>query len=132
MAKFRITSPHVTTYTWQLKCFRLDRPRVVWPDSVRLAVGKELFHILVSEIKIDTDEAKNVVIDGTWLDNYGDLQDPVGKVSYDRPAFFKVFRPRKTMDVEEVKPHPAIWRLYEVNNTVEFDFRSADPGPRIV
>ena len=80
----------------------------------------------MSEIKIDTDEAKNVVIDGTWLDNYGDLQDPVGKVSYDRPAFFKVFRPRKTMDVEEVKPHPAIWRLYEVNNTVEFDFRSAD------
>ena len=99
---------------------------MVWPDSVRLAVGKELFHILVSEIKIDTDEAKNVVIDGRWLDNYGDLQQPVGRVAFDRPAFFKVFRPRKTMDVEEVKPHPAIWRLYEVNNTVEFDFRSAD------
>merc|ERR1719403_638827 len=106
--------------------FRLDRPRVIWPDSVRLAVGKELFHILVREITIDTDEENNVVIDGARLDNHGDLQDPIGKVSYDRNAFFKVFRPRKTIDVEEVKPHPAIWRLYEVNNTVEFDFGSAD------
>ena len=81
---------------------------------------------MVREITIDTDEENNVVIDGARLDNHGDLQDPIGKVSYDRNAFFKVFRPRKTIDVEEVKPHPAIWRLYEVNNTVEFDFRSAD------
>ena len=106
--------------------FRLDRPRVRWPDSVRLAVGKELFHILVSEIRIDTDEENNVVIDGAWLDTYGELHDPVGRVSYDREVFFKIFRPRKTMHVEELKPHPAIWRLYAVNNTVEFDFRSAD------
>jgi len=126
-AEPRGATTHREAISQATEAFRLDRPRILWPDSIKLAVGKELLHILVREINIDIDQARNVVVKGRILDHAtGKLRKPVGTVSHNHEAFLKIFRQRKMRDVEECKPHPAIWKLYEVNNMVEFDFRALD------
>ena len=81
------------------RSYGLDRPRVKWPESVRQAVGGDLFMIMIKTITFDRDRDKNVVVGGKWLDAEGREREPVGKVVSFSPGLHKVFRPRKTYEV---------------------------------
>ena len=106
--------------------YRLDRPRVRWPTTVKVAVGKEVFSIMYQNVTFDMDQQKHVVVQGKWMDATGELQEPVGKVTRNIPAFCKIFKSRKTQEVEEIKPYPSLWSLYDQIKKVELDFRPGD------
>lgn len=66
-----------------------------WPISVKIAIGKFLYNIIIRDLKLDLQYLKS------------------GKKSNETiPAFFTLFRHQGKFVKEEVKPHPALMKLY--------------------
>ena len=85
-----------------------------WPDVIQRDVGKELFSLILKEIRILCD-AENVLI-------VGDHETSNGQALSDRLAFFKVDGP--TGDV--IKPHPSLAQLFSTDETVDLRFSPKD------
>lgn len=66
----------------------VDNP---WPASICLEVGKFLYHVLLNDVKIETN-----------------VMDTSNSKSYSLPAFYNIFRTEGKLIREEVKPHPVL------------------------
>lgn len=99
---------------------------VQWPKSVRAVVGQEMLQIMLQEIHVDRDNGGNVVTGGKVIDSDGNLRTPAVPTT-SNPAFFKIFRKRQqNKDVEELKPHPTVSKLYDINALVDLKFPATD------
>lgn len=113
---------HRTAFERATAAYSVDRQHVHWPASVRMAIGTELKNILLQEVTLTRDRAGDVVIQGQVISEAGEVGAAVGPLTTS-PAFFKVYRSRKeNLEMEEVKPHPSLSRLYAVNKMVELQF----------
>lgn len=72
----------------------LDVEEIYWPHSVVQAVGQFLYNIILSNLKISvsTSDTKKL-----------------------SPAFYVVFRTKGVKAMREIKPHPQLVKLYNVN-----------------
>ena len=107
-----------------MKDASVDTKMLTWPRSVRLAIGAELLHVMMSEIVIDRDIHNNVVLDGMKYDK-GQIV-PANAVYENDPAFFKIFRKRKAFDIEELKPHPSLSGLFDISSLTVLKFPPSD------
>jgi len=104
----------------------LDQTFTMWPRSVRQALGSEMFQVMFREILIDRDREGHVISDGKVIDADGNYSSPLEPVNT-CPAFFKVFRKRKgNMDIEELKPHPSLTAVFDINSLVDLEFPAKD------
>lgn len=73
----------------------LDAEEIFWPHSVVLAVGQFLYNIILSNLKIN---------------------DPNSiSTAKQSPAFYVVFRTKGVKAIKEIKPHPQLVKLHDVN-----------------
>ena len=115
---------------------------VDWPFNIRAAVGRELFHIIINELRINLSAEGGLIIAGQVINVSGDsittFAAPAKRASspgkmYDQnlsprwfslsitsciytsfiSALYKLFRLRKNQrTTEEVKPHPVLVKLF--------------------
>lgn len=77
----------------------------MWPGTVLTAIGRFLYNIILRDVKIDV----NVMHTGS---NYVHML----------PAFYTIYRQQRTRQVEEIKPHPILSRLYRATAQEELLF----------
>ena len=103
-----------------------------WPKSLRLTLGDELLKILFSSCKIDKlfhAESEHVVLGGRYLTCHNNewSETTTSEKTNRHPAFFKIYRKRKgNYDVEEVKPNPAVHKLFAASSLVNLTFPPED------
>ena len=114
-----------------MKDVSVDTQLLTWPKSVRLALGRELLHVIMSEIVIDRDERNNIVSNGKICKYDRDTQqwrlhEAKAKEEGDA-AFFRIFRKRKAnFDIEEIKPHPSLAPVFDTATLPELRFPPGD------
>lgn len=74
----------------------LDVEEVWWPSSVVQSVGQFLYNIILNNLKIAEGENRSA------------------------PAFYIVFRTKGVRTLREIKPHPHLVKLHQVNVTLLF------------
>lgn len=78
-----------------------------WPTSVKVAIGKFLYSIIIRDLKLDIQFIKN-----------GKQSNAENSI----PAFFTIFRHHGRMIKEELKPHPLLMKLYRMSQQEEITF----------
>lgn len=80
-----------------------------WPFSVLIAVGRELLHLMMNEVRVATDDLGQVVTSSSAA--VGMKTKTAASSTF--PALYRIYRTRKDLrEVEEVKPHPALAKLF--------------------
>ena len=90
-----------------------------WPFALLIAIGRELMHVIIHDIMICTDAKGRLVINDEAVNISGNgkmtvIPDhSIAQPLTTCPALYKIYRSRRNMrDVEEVKPHPMLSRLF--------------------
>ena len=114
------------------------RKRLVdWPLPVQTAIGRELLNILMREMVITRDREGQLIVGGQvcHVSDTNDTPTPSTPATphSTSPAFYKVYRPRNdsSNELEELKPHPSLVKLYSHNKMVDLKFK-CDECPMVV
>lgn len=78
----------------------------MWPNTVLTAIGRFLYNIILRDVKIDVNVMR------TTTNNYPHML----------PSFYTLYRHQRTKQVEEIKPHPVLSRLYRATAQEELVF----------
>ncbi len=106
---------------------------VTWPFPVRLAVGRELLNTIMNRITVTLDGEGHLVVGDMKIFSLKNGELRIEAADVDRshntvcPAFFKVFRARKSMhEIEELKPLPILAKLFAHDKFSVLAFDSRD------
>ena len=99
----------------------LHSVKLNWPPSIINKVGTEMLRIMLKAVNFKKDPYNNPIAQDQVLKGDADRGFRLEQLKPDRKpdktddAFFKIFRKRKgLMDVEELKPHPALSAVFDL------------------
>ena len=112
----------------------LSKPGYKWPLTIRNAVGRELTQTIMDNVKLSLSKEGGVIIgnyefflksQSSELDPPKYHAEPV-EVHTTTPAFYKLLRHRKDRMNIELKPHPVLSRIFELNKVTRLFFNATD------